>query len=626
MPKKEYFVKKIANILIICIFLCSQVSPAYATGFTWGSSYAGDAPDASEIATDVTNFDTNLSSTDTTVQAALETLDELVTGAGSGSVTTIKEATVQLGGADIVTLDFGAGFDLTETPDKEINIDLDFTEVSGHDDFTDFVANEHLDWTASVGTIHTDNYIENATHTGEVTGSGALTIADSVTVNSWVMGTFSGTQLTCSTVIIDLLDTTGAADMDYGSADVTDHTFTTDSTGTAEIVLPAGAIDGTEILDDTVDSDDYAATSIDFEHLAPDVISGATTVTPVSTDMLLLWDATDSALKKVDASNFLAGSGDITDVWSVASGDVNQPVIGTGEYLDGGTATSDATGEGIILPRATDVSAATGEGEISWDTDDDKLYIGTGSAVVEIGAGGGGATTDGGAVTYVTSATDDFAIGGTDSSAAFFFDEGEEFATIGTGASGSIDFGTNTIDDDAVGNLLVDYMSLSVQAAKLTGSFVTTAHTGVSAATGAGIDAGDGNWRLLFDATTDEAGVWGFRMPNTYDNGLVAKIQYSMSSATSGTVEFEVSVMAVSDGDSADIGTASFDTVNVGSATVPGTAGYLDEVSITLTNADSVAAGDYVYIYLSTDADDATNDTATGDREVVNLQLEWNRT
>jgi len=43
------------------------------------------------------------------------------------------------------------------------------------------------------------------------------------------------------------LDCMGAADMDYGSADVTDHTFTTDSTGDAEIVLPNDSIGDAEI-------------------------------------------------------------------------------------------------------------------------------------------------------------------------------------------------------------------------------------------------------------------------------------------------------------------------------------------------------------------------------------------
>ncbi len=46
-------------------------------------------------------------------------------GSGSGSMTTVKEDGVQLGGADIEILDFlGADFDLTETPDKEVNITI----------------------------------------------------------------------------------------------------------------------------------------------------------------------------------------------------------------------------------------------------------------------------------------------------------------------------------------------------------------------------------------------------------------------------------------------------------------------------------------------------------------------
>lgn len=138
-----------------------------------------------------------------------------------------------------------------------------------------------------------------------------------------------------------------------------------------------------------------------------------------------------------------------------------------------------------------------------------------------------------------------------------------------------------------------------------------------------GVDYAQSRPKLLFDDTTPESVIWVFRMPQDYASGLTAKIQYSMASATSNNVEFEVSVMAVSDGDSQDLDADSFDTVNSGSATVPGTAGYLDEISITLTNADSVAAGDWVAIKLARDADDGTNDTATGDAEVWTFSLEY---
>lgn len=53
-----------------------------------------------------------------------------IEGGGSGSMTTVKESGVQLGGADIVVLDFGSGFDLTEDPDTEINISLDLSETT----------------------------------------------------------------------------------------------------------------------------------------------------------------------------------------------------------------------------------------------------------------------------------------------------------------------------------------------------------------------------------------------------------------------------------------------------------------------------------------------------------------
>lgn len=46
-------------------------------------------------------------------------------GGGSGTMTTVKEGGTQLGGADIVTLDFdGDDFNLTETPDTEVNISV----------------------------------------------------------------------------------------------------------------------------------------------------------------------------------------------------------------------------------------------------------------------------------------------------------------------------------------------------------------------------------------------------------------------------------------------------------------------------------------------------------------------
>lgn len=179
----------------------------------------------------------------------------------------------------------------------------------------------------------------------------------------------------------------------------------------------------------------------------------------------------------------------------------------------------------------------------------------------------------------------------------------DTWAAVGSGGGG------------ATAKLTVE---LPVQSARVTGSFVTDG----DATQGAEIDSSEGPTRLLFDDTTDEAAVWQFRMPNNYSSDPLLKVGYSMASATSLDVEFEGAIMCISDGDSADIGTASFSTIAVATETVPGTAGYPSEVSITLTD-DSCAANDTVFVYLSTDSDDATNDDATGDREVVHATLAY---
>ncbi len=82
---------------------------------------------------------------------------------------------------------------------------------------------------------------------GNITNAG--TIASGVITVTGVINTSVG------------IDAVGAVDLDYGSGDVTDHTFDYNGTGTAGFVLKAGAIDGTEILDDTITEPDLNATN-----------------------------------------------------------------------------------------------------------------------------------------------------------------------------------------------------------------------------------------------------------------------------------------------------------------------------------------------------------------------------
>lgn len=192
---------------------------------------------------------------------------------------------------------------------------------------------------------------------GELGGTWASpTIDDSVTTTGWVMGTFSGTTLTAGTVNIDLLDGVGAVDMDYGSGDITDHTFTTDGTGTAEIVLPAGSIDGTEILNDTV----ALTTDTSGNYVSSATASGGLVLTgteggslgvllPAATNALSSTTSSGSGLELVSAGlALLQGCADTeilkwnetTDVWACGA-DANSG--GATAWNDIGDATADGT-------------------------------------------------------------------------------------------------------------------------------------------------------------------------------------------------------------------------------------------------------------------------------------------
>jgi len=125
---------------------------------------------------------------------------------------------------------------------------------------------------------------------------------------------------------------------------------------------------------------------------------------------------------------------------------------------------------------------------------------------------------------------------------------------------------------------------------------------------------------LGFDAATKETAYWTVVAPQGLTGTLHAKIYYIMASATSGDVDVNVAVEAYAADEAVDIDAGtSFDTVNaVDNTSVPGTAGYMDMIDVTLTNADSVAAGEYMRISLDRDAAD---DTAAGDMQVLFVEI-----
>jgi hypothetical protein len=128
---------------------------------------------------------------------------------------------------------------------------------------------------------------------------------------------------------------------------------------------------------------------------------------------------------------------------------------------------------------------------------------------------------------------------------------------------------------------------------------------------------------LAFDASTDETCYWTCIAPQGLTGTLTLVLSYIMASATTGAVGWQAQVEAVTEGDTVDLdATTSFDTANSVSDTVPGTAGYVGQVSITLTNADSLAAADYFRISVNRDANgSAVTDSATGDAYLLSAEF-----
>ena len=128
---------------------------------------------------------------------------------------------------------------------------------------------------------------------------------------------------------------------------------------------------------------------------------------------------------------------------------------------------------------------------------------------------------------------------------------------------------------------------------------------------------------LLFNDTTAETCYWRRQMPSNYVGTLKVVVQFTMASDTNTahTVEFTALLMAVTPADAQDVDTDDYDAANAANTTILGTAGYMKELSITMTNADGVAAGDWVKVKLTRTVDGT--DDATGDCEVRGVALEY---
>ncbi len=134
---------------------------------------------------------------------------------------------------------------------------------------------------------------------------------------------------------------------------------------------------------------------------------------------------------------------------------------------------------------------------------------------------------------------------------------------------------------------------------------------------------------MAFDATDEEAMVSAeLPMPGQYAGGvLTATIHFAMASDATNDIKLDMYVEAKTpDTDTLDMEAASsWHTLNTGTVSVGGTtAGDPLTLVITLTNKDSVAAGDLVRFGIRRDCDSGDDD-ASGDLFIYSVDI-WETT
>ena len=126
--------------------------------------------------------------------------------------------------------------------------------------------------------------------------------------------------------------------------------------------------------------------------------------------------------------------------------------------------------------------------------------------------------------------------------------------------------------------------------------------------------------RMLLDDTTDEGRQWDDILDRKYGASPTLKIHYYMAGAnTNKKVCFAARIAAISDAD-ASVTAKNFAAVNTTTVTVPALAGTEDVATITLTNNDSMAAGDRISLLLYRDV---SEDDAVGDCIVTGVELQF---
>jgi hypothetical protein len=132
---------------------------------------------------------------------------------------------------------------------------------------------------------------------------------------------------------------------------------------------------------------------------------------------------------------------------------------------------------------------------------------------------------------------------------------------------------------------------------------------------------------LAYDAAAAENAYWMLRAVNYGSGNLTVDLDWYADSATTGVVRWGVQIAAITpDSDSTDVETKSLATAQTADDTHLGTTGQrVHRCPVTVTNLDSIAANDDVWIRVYRDAANAA-DTMAGDAILVGVTVSYSDT
>lgn len=134
---------------------------------------------------------------------------------------------------------------------------------------------------------------------------------------------------------------------------------------------------------------------------------------------------------------------------------------------------------------------------------------------------------------------------------------------------------------------------------------------------------------LAYDASTDEAAFWKLRAMAYGSGNLTLNLAWYADTASTGNVVWEAQIAAITPNtDTQDVETDGLATLNYVQDTHLGTTGQrLHECTITISNLDSLAAGDVFWLRIARDANgtNATDDMA-GDAILTLSELTYSDT